>query len=62
MAIEQGRYFDDSESVPSQLREEIQTRKLVDTVAYAYNNSRAAKNLLDFVGIKPSSDFNMKSL
>jgi phenylacetate-CoA ligase len=62
MAIEQGPYFDDSESIPPQQREEIQNRKLAETVDYAYNHSRAAKNLLDFVGVKPSSAFNKKAL
>ncbi len=62
MAVEQGRYFDDSESRPLQQREEIKNRKLAATIEYAYDHSRAAKNLLDFVGIKPSSGFNLSDL
>jgi len=62
MAIEQGRYFDDSESIPPQRRKEIQAGKLAETVLNAYHNSRAVKNLLDFVGVKPSSDFSVKDL
>jgi phenylacetate-CoA ligase len=62
MAVEQGRYFDDSESIPPQRREEIQNSRLAETIEYAYNHSRAVKNLLDFVGIKPSPFFNLSGL
>lgn len=62
MAVEQGRYFDDSETIPPLQREDIQNRKLAETVEHAYTTSRAAKNLLDFVGVKPSSAFSKKDL
>ena len=62
MAIEQGNFFDDSESIPPQQREELQDRKLAETVEFAYKNSRAVKNLLDFISINPSSEFTRKHL
>ncbi len=62
MAVEQGRYFDDAESIPPQRREEIQNSKLAETIEYAYNHSRVVKNLLDFVSIKPSPFFKISDL
>jgi phenylacetate-CoA ligase len=62
MAIKRGSYFDDSESIPPQQREETQNRRLAETIDYAYSHSRAAKNLLDFVGMTPSAAFDKKAL
>ena len=62
MAIERGIFFDDSESISPQQREELQDLKLAETVDYAYNHSRSARNLLDFINLKPSAAFNRKNL
>jgi len=54
MAIEQGQYFDDSETLPPHEREKSQNQRLKDAIEYAYEHSSAARNLLDFAGVKPS--------
>ena len=62
MALERGKFFDDSESISPQKREEMQDQRLAEIVDFAYNNSRSARNLLDFINVKPSSAFNRQNL
>ncbi|MDD5701788.1 MAG: AMP-binding protein [Dehalococcoidales bacterium] len=62
MAIAQGRYFDSQETVDPDQREKYQRQKLIETVEHAYLHSSAARNLLDFVGLKPSPDLTVEDL
>ncbi len=62
MAIAQGRYFDSQETVDPDQREKYQRQKLIETIEHAYLHSSAARNLLDFVGLKPSPDLTVEDL
>ena len=62
MAIEQGEYFDDSDTIPPRQREKTQNEKLQEFIEYAYEHSSAARNLLDFAGIKPSQILTTEDL
>jgi phenylacetate-CoA ligase len=62
MAVEQGRYFDELETMSPEAREKYHDENLCLTVDYAYRNSVFARELLDKAGIKPSSIRSRKDL
>jgi phenylacetate-CoA ligase len=62
MAIVQGPFFDDLETLTAEAREGYQNRKLSETVEYAYLHSRVAKNILDLAGVQPSQIRSVKDL
>jgi phenylacetate-CoA ligase len=55
MAVEQGRFFDELESMSTEAREKYQSENLYQTVGYAYRNSAFARDLLDKAGVRPFS-------
>jgi phenylacetate-CoA ligase len=55
MALKQGRYFDDLETMSPEARERYQNENLRRTVEQAYRNSVYARELLDKAGVRASS-------
>jgi phenylacetate-CoA ligase len=62
MAIEPGRYFDDTEIMTHEAREKFQNENLYQTAGYAYRNSPFTRNLLDKADIRPFSIRALKDL
>lgn len=57
MVVDKRKFFDELETMTPEDRQKYQNIKLKETIEFAYLHSRAARNLLDFVGMAPS-DFN----
>ena len=57
-----GDFFDDLEIMPANAREEYFNRRLSRTVAYAYRNAPAVKEIFDRAGVRPSQIRNVKDL
>jgi phenylacetate-CoA ligase len=57
MVVDKRSFFDELETMTPEDRQKYQNIKLRETIEFAYLHSRAARNLLDFVGMAPS-DFN----
>lgn len=62
MAVDPGRYFDETETMTPEAREKYQNENLYQTVGYAYRNSPFARNLLDEAGVRPFSIRTVKDL
>jgi phenylacetate-CoA ligase len=62
MAIDSGRYFDETETMTPEAREKLQNENLYQTVGYAYRYSPFARNLLDKAGVRPFSIRSVKDL
>jgi phenylacetate-CoA ligase len=62
MAVEQGRFFDELETMSPEAREEYQNGNLYQTVGYAYRNSPFTRDLLDKAGVRPMALRSIKDL
>jgi phenylacetate-CoA ligase len=54
MAINQGQFYDERETMSLEARLAYQRRLLLETMEQAYRHSSSARNLMDFVGMSPS--------
>jgi phenylacetate-CoA ligase len=62
MAVEQGRFYDELETMSPEAREKYQNENLYQTVGYAYRNSPFTRDLLDKAGVRPFSLRGVKDL
>jgi phenylacetate-CoA ligase len=62
MAVEPGRYFDETETITPEARERLQNENLYQAIGYAYRNAPFTRGLLDKAGVRPFSIRTVKDL